>query len=85
AKNPSVLRKCKKCGEELPYCIICLNSIGKGLEINVCPHCGSFAHKDHFATWLEKTNICPYCKKKIKKELKTTVLESLTKVENKTN
>ncbi|MHA1185621.1 MAG: zinc ribbon domain-containing protein [Candidatus Heimdallarchaeota archaeon] len=85
AKNPSVLRKCKKCGEELPYCIICLNSIGKGIEISVCPHCASFAHKNHFAAWLEKTNICPYCKKKIKKELKTTILESLTKVENKSN
>ena len=80
AKNHSVLRKCKKCGEELPYCIICLNSIGKGLEISVCPHCASFAHKNHFAAWLEKTNICPYCKKKIKRELKTTILESLTKI-----
>lgn len=84
AKNSSVIRKCKKCGKELPYCIICLSSIGKGTEIGICPHCSSFAHANHFKDWLEKTNTCPYCKKKIRKELETTVLESTKKIELKT-
>jgi len=83
-KNPSIQRKCKKCGEELPYCIICLNSLGKGTEVSICPHCSSFAHKNHFRDWLEKTNTCPYCKKKIRKKLETTILESFSKVESKT-
>ncbi len=82
--NNSIRRKCKKCGKELPYCIVCLNSLGKGTEVSICPHCSSFAHVHHFRDWLEKTSICPYCKKKIRKVLETTILESLAKVESKT-
>jgi hypothetical protein len=80
AKNSSIKRKCRKCEQDLPFCIVCLNSLGKGDEISICPHCSNMAHTDHFKSWLEKTATCPYCKKKIKKELDVTILESVTKV-----
>jgi len=70
-------RTCKKCGKELPYCIICLNSLGVGAAISLCPHCHSLAHENHFRDWLEKTSICPYCKKKIKGKPETTTLEAV--------
>ncbi len=77
ALNSTLQRSCKKCGKKLPYCIVCLNTIGKGTTVSICPHCQSLAHDYHFKEWLKKTAICPYCKKKIKQELKTTKLEML--------
>lgn len=81
-KNSTIQRKCKKCAQELPFCIVCLNSLGKGDKISVCPNCSNIAHSDHFKSWLEKTATCPFCKKKIKKELDVTTLESVSKVKS---
>ncbi|NHJ40590.1 MAG: hypothetical protein FK731_11205 [Asgard group archaeon] len=80
SKNSSIQRKCKKCGSDLPYCIVCLNTLGKGDEISICPHCSNVAHANHFKDWLKKTATCPLCKKKIKKELVVTILESMAKI-----
>ncbi|MCF2144180.1 MAG: hypothetical protein K9W42_10800 [Candidatus Heimdallarchaeota archaeon] len=77
ATNSTLQRSCKKCGKKLPYCIVCLNTIGKGTTVSICPHCQSLAHDYHFKEWLKKTSICPYCKKKVKQELKTMKLETI--------
>ncbi len=80
AMNSSIVQYCKKCKNQLPYCIVCLSSIGVGTEVIVCPHCESFAHAEHFSQWLEKTDICPYCKEKISKKLETDVIEKILKI-----
>lgn len=79
-KNSSIKQYCKKCKNQLPYCIICLSSIGVGTEVIICPHCQSFAHVEHFLQWLEKTDICPYCREKISKKLVPDVIEKITKI-----
>ncbi len=78
-KNSSILQYCKKCKNELPYCFVCLNSIGLGTEVSICPHCEGFGHAEHFSMWLEKSDLCPYCKKEIEEQLEVTVMESMKK------
>ncbi|MHA1221479.1 MAG: hypothetical protein ACTSQB_07075, partial [Candidatus Heimdallarchaeota archaeon] len=79
AKNSTIQEHCKKCNKELPYCIVCLNSIGQGEQVSICPHCQSFAHAGHFKEWLKKSTLCPYCKRKIKGTLPESTLGKITK------
>ncbi|MHA1557142.1 MAG: hypothetical protein ACTSPM_09445 [Candidatus Heimdallarchaeota archaeon] len=79
-KNSSIKQYCKKCKNQLPYCIVCLSSIGVGTEVIICPHCQSFGHAEHFTQWLEKTDICPYCKEKISKKLEPDIVEKIVKI-----
>lgn len=78
-KNSSVLETCKKCENELPYCIVCSKSLSQGEQISVCPHCQSFAHSKHFKEWLVQSDTCPYCRRKIKGHLAKTILEQISK------
>ncbi|HUT82531.1 MAG TPA: zinc ribbon domain-containing protein [Candidatus Bathyarchaeia archaeon] len=75
AKNSSIQEFCKNCNKELPYCIVCLNSLGVGNHIKTCPHCQSIAHSNHFDDWLTKSKNCPYCKREIKDELVEIILK----------
>jgi hypothetical protein len=77
-QNPcsSITDSCKICKNKLPYCIVCLNSIGVGEKVNICPHCKSYAHADHFIEWLKETKSCPYCKHKIRRKLDEISLEA---------
>ncbi|NHJ49266.1 MAG: hypothetical protein FK733_15870 [Asgard group archaeon] len=77
--NSPISDTCKECKNELPYCIVCLNSIGVGEKVSICPHCKSYAHAKHFKDWLDETKTCPYCKRKIRKQLNETVLELMVK------
>ena len=79
-KNSPISKKCKSCKNDLPYCIVCLNSVGVGEEISICPSCSSVAHSEHFEKWLENSESCPYCKRTIKKELEKIKMESATKI-----
>ena len=79
-KNSPISKKCKSCKNDLPYCIVCLNSIGVGEEISICPSCSSVAHSEHFEQWLENSETCPYCKHNIKKKLEKIKMESASKI-----
>ncbi len=74
-KNSSIQEFCKSCNKALPYCIVCLNSLGVGEQIKTCPHCKSVAHSKHFDDWLSKSKNCPYCKREIKEGLVETTLK----------
>jgi hypothetical protein len=56
---------CPYCGVKIPQCIICFLPIIKGEKYVNCPHCGSFAHRDHLIEWIKIKGSCPYCKERL--------------------
>ncbi|NHJ04780.1 MAG: hypothetical protein EAX90_08150 [Candidatus Heimdallarchaeota archaeon] len=79
-KNSSISKNCKSCNNILPYCIVCLNSLGIGEKISICPHCNSVAHANHFEKWLENSETCPYCKKIITRKLEIIAMDKISKI-----
>jgi hypothetical protein len=77
-----IVKTCNFCKNTLPYCIVCLNSIGVGDEVSICPHCHSYAHAVHIKEWLEESKTCPYCKRKIRRQLDERPLETISKSES---
>ena len=77
SKTSAITKKCSHCGKDLPYCIVCLHSLGKGTNVRMCPHCKSLAHSQHFEDWLAKSSFCPYCKQKIEGKLEIALLETV--------
>ncbi len=61
------VRYCPFCGVKIPQCVVCCLPIMKGEEFVNCPHCGSFAHKNHLIEWVKVKGICPYCRKRLTK------------------
>jgi hypothetical protein len=56
-------KKCPECGEKVVKCPICTVPLQFGDDFVKCPHCKTFAHRDHLLEWIKIKGICPMCRK----------------------
>ncbi len=50
-----------KTRQEVPICVICVQTISRPSSTSHCESCGRYFHPHHLRIWLKKSSLCPYC------------------------